>query len=140
MKRDIYARLLSWKLSPRRKPLLLQGALQTGKTFALKEFGFREYANTVYCNFEEDPVLDRFLQRDLNPERILAELSIYTNQEIRPQSDLIIFDEIQVCNRALSALKYFAEQKPDVHLAAAGSLLGVKMSAPGSFPVGKVNF
>jgi len=140
MKRDIYEKLVTWKSSARRKPLLLQGARQTGKTFSLKDFGFREYANTVYCNFEEDPALDRFFQRDLNPERILAELAIYTNQEIHPQSDLIIFDEIQVSNRALNALKYFAEQKPDVHLAAAGSLLGVKMSGPGSFPVGKVNF
>ena len=108
MKRDIYEKLVNWKSSARRKPLLLQGARQTGKTFSLKDFGFREYANTVYCNFEEDPALDRFFQRDLNPERILAELAIYTNQEIRPQSDLIIFDEIQVSNRALNALKYFA--------------------------------
>ncbi|MBW1858833.1 MAG: ATP-binding protein [Deltaproteobacteria bacterium] len=140
MKRDIYAKLLSWKLSSRRKPLLLQGARQTGKTFILKEFGLHEYVNTIYCNFEEDPALDRFFQRDLNPERILAELAIYTNQEIRPEADLIIFDEIQVSNRALNSLKYFAEQKPDIHIAAAGSLLGVKMSGPGSFPVGKVNF
>jgi len=140
MKRDIYTKLLSWKLSARRKPLLLQGARQTGKTFVLKEFGLHEYANTVYCNFEEDPALDRFFQRDLNPERILTELAIYMNREIRPEVDLVIFDEIQVSNRALNSMKYFAEQKTDVHLAAAGSLLGVKMSGPGSFPVGKVNF
>jgi len=140
MKRDIYAKLLSWKSSPRRKPLLLQGARQTGKTFTLKEFGRNEYGNTVYCNFEEDPGFDRFFQRDLNPERILAELSIYMNLEIRPEADLIIFDEIQVSNRALNSLKYFAEQRSDVHIAAAGSLLGVKLSGPGSFPVGKVNF
>jgi len=140
MKRDIYAKLLSWKSSPRRKPLLLQGARQTGKTFILKEFGHNEYGNTVYCNFEENPDLDRFFQRDLNPERVLAELSIYMNLEIRPEADLVIFDEIQVSNRALNSLKYFAEQKSDVHIAAAGSLLGVKLSGPGSFPVGKVNF
>ena len=140
MKRDIYAKLLSWKSSPRRKPLLLQGARQTGKTFILKEFGRNEYGNTVYCNFEENPGLDQFFQRDLNPERVLAELSIYMNLEIRPEADLIIFDEIQVSNRALNSLKYFAEQKSDVHIAAAGSLLGVKLSGPGSFPVGKVNF
>ncbi len=140
MKRDIYAKLLSWKSSPRRKPLLLQGARQTGKTFILKEFGRNEYGNTVYCNFEEDPGFDRFFQRDLNPGRIVAELSIYMNLEIRPEADLIIFDEIQVSNRALNSLKYFAEQKSDVHIAAAGSLLGVKLSGPGSFPVGKVNF
>jgi predicted AAA+ superfamily ATPase len=140
MKRDIYAKLLSWKSSPRRKPLLLQGARQTGKTFILKEFGRNEYGNTVYCNFEENPGLDQFFQRDLNPGRVLAELSIYMNLEIRPEADLIIFDEIQVSNRALNSLKYFAEQKSDVHIAAAGSLLGVKLSGPGSFPVGKVNF
>ena len=140
MKRDIYAKLLSWKSSTRRKPLLLQGARQTGKTFILKEFGRNEYGNTVYCNFEENPDLDRFFQRDLNPGRVLAELSIYMNLEIRPEADLIIFDEIQVSNRALNSLKYFAEQRSDVHIAAAGSLLGVKLSGPGSFPVGKVNF
>jgi predicted AAA+ superfamily ATPase len=140
MQRDIYAKLLSWKSSSRRKPLLLQGARQTGKTFILKKFGLNEYGNTMYCNFEENPGLDRFFQRDLNPERVLAELSIFMNLEIRPETDLVIFDEIQASNRALNSLKYFAEQKSDVHIAAAGSLLGVKMSGPGSFPVGKVNF
>ncbi len=140
MKRDIYTKLLEWKTSPRRKPLLLQGARQTGKTFILKEFGRHEYVNTAYCNFEDDPGLDQFFQRDLNPDRILDELSVYLNQKIQPEADFIIFDEIQMSNRALNSLKYFAENKPDVHLAAAGSLLGVKLSAPGSFPVGKVNF
>ena len=140
MKRDIYAKLLEWKTSSRRKPLLLQGARQTGKTHILKEFGRNEYENTVYCNFEEDTDLDSFFQRSLNPERILAELSIYMSLEIRPERDIVIFDEIQVSNRALNSLKYFAEQKNDVHIAAAGSLIGVKLSAPGSFPVGKVNF
>jgi predicted AAA+ superfamily ATPase len=140
MKRDLYAKLLQWKSSSRRKPLLLQGARQTGKTYILKEFGRNEYENTVYCNFEEDTDLDGFFQRSLNPERILAELSIYMSLEIRPERDLVIFDEIQVSNRALNSLKYFAEQKNDVHIAAAGSLIGVKLSAPGSFPVGKVNF
>ncbi|MBW1855522.1 MAG: ATP-binding protein [Deltaproteobacteria bacterium] len=140
MERDIYAQLVNWKTSPRRKPLLLQGARQTGKTFILKEFGRKEYTDVVYCNFEEDPGLDRFFQRDLNPDRILAELSIYLNLEFHPEAHLIIFDEIQISNGALNSLKYFAEQKSDVHIAAAGSLLGVKMSSPGSFPVGKVNF
>jgi predicted AAA+ superfamily ATPase len=140
MKRDIYAKFLAWKSSSGRKPLLLQGSRQTGKTFILKEFGRNEYGKVVYCNFEEDPGLGQFFQRDLNPERILSELSIYTNLEIHPEADLIIFDEIQVSNRALNSLKYFAEQKSDVHIAAAGSLLGVKLSGHGSFPVGKVNF
>jgi len=140
MKRDIYEKLSVWKSSPRRKPLLLQGARQTGKTFILKEFGRNEYKNVVYCNFEEDPGLDQFFQRDLNPERILKELSIYMNLDIQPGAYLVIFDEIQVSNHALNSLKYFAEQKNDVHIAAAGSLLGLKLSGPGSFPVGKVNF
>ena len=140
MKRDIYERLIAWKSSPRRKPLLLQGARQTGKTFILKAFGQNEYQGAVYCNFEEHPGLDRLFERDLNLERILAELSIYMNLEINPESDLVIFDEIQVSNGALNSLKYFAEQRHDVHIAAAGSLLGVKLSSPGSFPVGKVNF
>ena len=140
MKRDIYQKLLEWKSSPRRKPLLLQGARQTGKTFILKQFGHNEYEKIIYCNFEENPDLDQFFYRDLNPKRILADLSIYMNQTIKPGVDLLVFDEIQVSNRALNSLKYFEEQENSFHIAAAGSLLGVKLSGPGSFPVGKVNF
>lgn len=140
MKRDIYSKLLEWKASSRRKPLLLQGARQTGKTYILKEFARKEYVNAIYCNFEEDPNLHHLFMSDLNPERILGELSIYMNSRIHPGEDLIIFDEIQASNRALNSLKYFAERKNDIHIAAAGSLLGLKMSSPGSFPVGKVNF
>ena len=140
MKRDMYQQLLNWRSSPRRKPLLLQGARQTGKTFILKAFGRDEYENVMYCNFEEDPSLDGFFKRDLDPDRIIKELSIYYDVEIRPNADLIIFDEIQMSNRALNALKYFDEKRKDIHIAAAGSLLGVKLSSPGAFPVGKVNF
>jgi predicted AAA+ superfamily ATPase len=140
MKRDIYQRLMDWKISIRRKPLLLQGARQTGKTFILKSFGKNEYEKVVYCNFEEDPGLAGFFQRDLNPERIIADLSLYFNHDIKPEKDLLVFDEIQSSNHALNALKYFEESKNDIHIVAAGSLLGVKLSAPGSFPVGKVNF
>jgi len=140
MKRDVYQKLSTWKSNSRRKPLLLQGARQTGKTFILKAFGRSEYENVMYCNFEEDTGLDGFFQRDLNPDRILADLSIYYDVKIRPAADLVIFDEIQASNRALNALKYFEEKRPDIHIVAAGSLLGVKLSAPGSFPVGKVNF
>lgn len=140
MKRDIYAELMSWKTSLKRKPLLLQGARQTGKTYILRKFGRWEYKNVVYCNFEEAPALDQFFQRDLNPDRILGDLSIYFNTKISPGDCLIIFDEIQISNLALNSLKYFAEQKNDFHIIAAGSLLGIKMSGPGSFPVGKVNF
>jgi uncharacterized protein len=138
--RDINTDLLAWKDSRRRKPLLLQGARQTGKTHILREFGRREYDRVVYCNFEEEPNLDHFFDRDLRPERILSDLSIHFDTEIRRERDLLIFDEIQVSNRALNSLKYFTEQEGGIHLAAAGSLLGLKMSRPGSFPVGKVNF
>ena len=115
MKRDIYLKILEWKASARRKPLLLQGARQTGKTYILQEFGRNEYENVFYCNFEENPDLDRFFQRDLDPNRITEELSIYYNKEIRPGTGLLIFDEIQVSNRALNSLKYFAEQRNRLH-------------------------
>ena len=140
MERDIYKQLLEWKSSPRRKPLLLQGARQTGKTFILKEFGRNEYENVLYCNFEEHPELAQFFERDLDPDRILSELSLYMNLEVRPMVDLVIFDEIQASDQALNSLKYFAEKRNDIHVVAAGSLLGIKLSRPGSFPVGKVNF
>jgi len=140
MKRDIYPQLMTWKESTRRKPLILQGARQTGKTTILRKFGKTEYDDVLYCNFEEDSGLDQFFQRDLNPSRILSDLSVYLNRQIRPDTGLVIFDEIQISNRALNSLKYFAERRPDIHIAAAGSLLGIKLSAPGSFPVGKVNF
>ena len=140
MERDLYTNLVEWKSSPRRKPLLLRGARQTGKTFLLRQFGDREYERIVYCNFEEDPSLDGFFRRDLDPHRILAELSVYKGFDIQPESHLIIFDEVQASDRALTSLKYFQELARGYHVAAAGSLLGIKMSRPGSFPVGKVNF
>jgi predicted AAA+ superfamily ATPase len=140
MDRDLYRELLKWRSSSRRKPLLLGGARQTGKTFLLEEFGRNEYEGTVYCNFEKDPKLAGFFSRDLDPHRILSELAVYLDCEIRPGQDLIVFDEVQMSNQALSSLKYFQEEAGAYHVAAAGSLLGVRMSAPGSFPVGKVNF
>jgi predicted AAA+ superfamily ATPase len=140
MERALYSDLVAWKTSSRRKPLLLRGARQTGKTFLLAQFGEREYERTVYCNFEEDPALDGFFRRDLDPQRIVAELSVYKGFDIEPQRHLIIFDEVQASNRALTSLKYFHEQAGAYHVAAAGSLLGIKMSRPGSFPVGMVSF
>jgi len=110
MERTLYADLVEWKSSLRRKPLLLRGARQTGKTFLLREFGDREYDRVAYCNFEEDPGLDSFFRRDLDPHRIVTELSIYTGIHIRPERDLIIFDEIQASNLALNSLKYFQER------------------------------
>lgn len=140
MKRDIYKALIDWKRSVRRKPLLLKGARQTGKTYILKEFGKREYRKIHYFNFEEDSQLTHFFERDIRPLRIISDLSVYCNCDIHPHEDLIVFDEIQVSNSALNSLKYFQEECNEFHVAAAGSLLGVKMSSPGSFPVGKVNF
>ena len=140
MKRDAYQGLVSWKASERRKPLLLRGARQTGKTYLLQEFGRKEYDQVHYFNFEERPQLGQFFEKNLDPRRILSDLAIYSKSEIRPERDLIIFDEIQTSNAALNSLKYFQEKAPEYHLAAAGSLLGVKLSSPGSFPVGKVNF
>lgn len=140
MKRDIYQKLLEWKASERRKPLLLKGARQTGKTYILKEFGKNEYENVFYFNFEEESQLKDFFRRDLKPHRIIQQFSTYTKKEIQPGRDLIIFDEIQASNNALNSLKYFREQANEYHIASAGSLLGVKLSTPKSFPVGQVNF
>jgi len=140
MKRDIYQKLLEWKASDRRKPLLLKGARQTGKTYILKEFAKNEYENAFYFNFEEESHLKDFFSRDLKPQRIIQVLSTYSKKEIQPGRDLIIFDEIQACNDALNSLKYFREQANEYHIAAAGSLLGVKLSTVKSFPVGQVNF
>ncbi len=140
MKRDIEAALREWKASPRRLPLILQGARQVGKTYSLKQFAAAEYENAAYFNFDENPAFDSLFQGDLDPKRILPMLSLAAGSTIRPGSTLIFFDEIQESNRALNSLKYFAEQAPEYHIVAAGSLLGVKLSGPGSFPVGKVCF
>ena len=140
MKREIYQKLVEWKSSTRRKPLLLKGARQTGKTYILKDFGRQEYEHTFYFNFEEDPNLSRFFDSKLDPKRILKNLSLYQNREIKPGLDLIILDEIQAANSALNALKYFYEEANQFHIVSAGSLVGVKLGSPKSFPVGKVNF
>lgn len=140
MKRDVYSKLKEWKTSDRRKPLLLRGARQTGKTYSVREFGNREYDTLHYFNFEENPKLDGFFSENLKPASIIENLSIYAGRKIKPGTDLIFLDEIQVSNNALNALKYFEEQANAYHIIAAGSLLGVKLSTPKSFPVGKVNF
>ena len=140
MKRDIYKKLLEWKSSQRRKPLLLRGARQVGKTYILQDFGRKEYENVAYFNFEEDPAIDDFFRQKLDPKQIISNLSLYLNLEIKPGKSLIIFDEIQASNNALNALKYFSEQAQEYHIAAAGSLIGITLSRPRSFPVGKVSF
>jgi len=140
MNRDIYKKMLEWKSSKRRKPLLLRGARQVGKTYTLQQFGDKEYDNVAYFNFEENPALDGFFQQKLDPRAIITNLSLYIDREIKPGSDLIIFDEIQEANHALNSLKYFSEKAGEYHIATAGSLIGIKLSRPRSFPVGKVNF
>jgi predicted AAA+ superfamily ATPase len=140
MQRDAYIKLKQWKSSPKRKPLLLRGARQTGKTYLLKAFGQAEYDSLVYFNFEEDPNLKGFFAERVRPSGIIQNLALYTGKKIRPGVDLIVFDEVQASNGALKSLKYFYEDAPEYHIAGAGSLLGISLSGPGTFPVGKVNF
>lgn len=140
MKRDIYHNLMRWKRSSRRKPLVLRGARQVGKTYILKLFGKQEYTSVAYINFESSPLAASFFQSELNPQRIIENLEAFLNQAILPANTLIIFDEIQECPEALNSLKYFNEYANQYHIAAAGSLLGVKLAKTKGFPVGKVNF
>ncbi len=140
MERLAYQTLKLWKNNPSRKPLLVQGARQTGKTFLLKHFGKQEYADCAYFNFEETPGLSSLFEEDLSPKTILESLSAYQGKAIQPEKTLLFFDEIQECPKALTSLKYFQEQAPGFHVAAAGSLLGVSVGKSSSFPVGKVNF
>lgn len=139
MKRTIIKALTDWKDAKKRKPLILRGARQVGKTYILQAFGKTAFARFHYVNFEHDERLCALFEKDLSPERILEELQFYLDDSIDKARDLIIFDEIQQCPRALTALKYFCEQMPELALCAAGSLLGVSLSGE-SFPVGKVTF
>jgi predicted AAA+ superfamily ATPase len=132
--------LRSWKKQPKRKPLILMGARQVGKTFVLKKFGAEEYTNTVYLNFEESPHLRKLFDASLDPKVIIKALSIEMDAEIVAGKTLIIFDEVQECPHALNSLKYFCENAPHQHVVAAGSLLGVKLIHVKGFPVGKVHF
>ncbi|EKD41241.1 MAG: hypothetical protein ACD_73C00792G0004 [uncultured bacterium] len=140
MQRSLYKQLLSWKDSTRRKPLVLQGARQVGKTYLLKEFGKKEYEDLAYFNFEEDPGLKAYFSSVIDPIKILQKLEIHRGKKIQPKTSLIFFDEIQESSGALNSLKYFCEQANNYHVVSAGSLLGVKVKHQHSFPVGKVNF
>jgi uncharacterized protein len=140
IKRTILKKLTAWKLAPDRKPLILQGARQVGKTWLLTHFGAAEFDNVAYFNFEEQPDLNQFFENTKDVPRIVQNLSLVHGQPILPQKTLIIFDEIQECNDALNTLKYFCENAPEYAVASAGSLLGVAMSRGNSFPVGKVDF
>lgn len=138
MERKIYKKLLLWKEKAGRKPLILQGARQVGKTYIVNYFAGREFANSVYLNFEMDKSLVDFFEV-LTPEKIIKKLSVYKRREIIPGHTLLIFDEIQACPKAITALKYFCEQAPEYHVIALGSLLGVSVNrGEASFPVGKV--
>lgn len=141
MERKIELDLLEWKNSTDRKPLILQGARQVGKTYITLSFGKKYYQSCVYFNFENNSELAKIFERDLEPERIVMELSAKSGQTILKKETLIFFDEIQACERALASLKYFNENSNEYHIIAAGSLLGVAVNREKySFPVGKVDF
>jgi uncharacterized protein len=140
MKRDKLADLIKWKESSYRKPLILRGARQTGKTWLLKEFGKRYFLHCVYVNFEEHTNLQQMFQQDFDIRRIITALEIHANLTINPENTLIIFDEIQAAEKGLTSLKYFYENAPEYYIAAAGSLLGMGLHSKNSFPVGKVDF
>jgi len=135
MRRNIIKRLVAWKNSSMRRPMMLYGARQVGKTWLLKEFGKLEYRQTVYLNFDEDSELGAYFQ-NLDPGRIITALESHFDVKITPKDTLLIFDELQECQRAKDSLKCFSEKAPQYHIAAAGSFLGV---ASGKFPVGQVD-
>lgn len=139
MERALMKELRRWKASPRRKPLVLKGARQVGKTWLMKELGRQCYAKTAYVNFDRNPRMKQVFDQDLDIERILMAINLETGVRVTPHDTLIIFDEVQEAPRAISAFKYFCEDAPDYHIIAAGSQLGVAIHAGISFPVGKVN-
>ncbi|NGX43385.1 MAG: hypothetical protein K940chlam7_01682 [Chlamydiae bacterium] len=140
MDRRLFEQLEAWKIKDRRKPLILMGARQVGKTFLLQQFAREKYRNHVYLNFEDTPALKKLFEESLQPKDILRNISIESNLKIEPGETLLIFDEIQECPSALNSLKYFCESANEYHICAAGSLLGVKLMHTKGFPVGKVDF
>ncbi len=139
LKRNAIKSLIEWKQSIDRKPLVLKGARQVGKTWLMKEFGKNYYKNYVYFNFDEEDELKSIFESNKNPERIVELLSMISGKKISPEDTLIIFDEVQECPQALNSLKYFNEKANEYHIIAAGSLLGTLLAEPKSYPVGKVN-
>jgi predicted AAA+ superfamily ATPase len=139
MKRKALGHLLAWKNSPGRKPLLLKGARQVGKTWLMKEFGELAYRNTVYIDFFNNLEARKVFDGDLKPRRIIEELGFIMGASIDPNETLVIFDEVQECNRGLNSLKYFCEEAPEYHIIAAGSFLGIALHQDESFPVGKTD-
>ena len=140
MERTLIEELHNWKDKSDRKPLILRGARQVGKTWLLKDFGKRFFKEVCYINFEQKDVLGAIFKGTLSPKRIIEQLSVYSGKKILPENTLIIFDEVQEMPRALTSLKYFAEEAPEYAICCAGSLLGVALHEGTSFPVGKVEF
>lgn len=132
--------LRNWKYKKNRKPLIIEGARQVGKTWIMKEFGRQEYQNIVYINFDSNARVAELFSADLDTQRILRGIEIYAGKKIDPENTLIIFDEVQEVPKALSSLKYFCEDTPEYHIICAGSLLGIALHDGTSFPVGKVEF
>lgn len=140
MERLIWKDLLRWKNSKHRKPLILKGVRQVGKTWILKEFGRKHYENIAYFNFDEHEEYKQFFESTKDVERVLQNLILASGKRIHPEKTLIIFDEVQDCPKVINSMKYFCENAPQYHIACAGSLLGIALSKPSSFPVGKVDF
>lgn len=140
MYRFAIKKLFEWKQNKYRKPLIIEGARQVGKTWLMKEFGKQAYENTVYVNFDSNSRMAELFSNDLDTERLVAGLEIYAGHKINCENTLLIFDEVQEVPRALSSLKYFCENAPQYHIVCAGSLLGIALHQGTSFPVGKVDF
>lgn len=140
IRRNTYNELLEWKESTSRKPLILQGARQVGKTFLVNEFGKENYDKLFCLNFEQDPAISSLFDSSIDPYNLIDNIGLYFGEKITHENTLLFFDEIQIAPRVLTSLKYFQEQVPEFHIIAAGSLLGVSFGKESSFPVGKVNF
>ena len=140
MYRIAIEKLFKWKQSKHRKPLIIEGARQVGKTWLMKEFGRQAYADTIYINFDSNSRMAALFASDLDPARLILGLELYAGRKISPDDSLLIFDEVQEVPRALSSLKYFYENAPQYHIVCAGSLLGIALHQGTSFPVGKVDF
>lgn len=140
MYRIAIEKLLKWKQSKRRKPLIIEGARQVGKTWLMKEFGKQAYADTIYINFDSNSRMEELFASDLDTDRLIMGLELYVGHKIDPNNSLLIFDEVQEVPKALASLKYFNENAPQYHIICAGSLLGIALHQGTSFPVGKVDF
>ena len=140
MYRIAIEKLYKWKNNKRRKPLIIEGARQVGKTWLMKEFGKQAYADTVYINFDSNSRMADLFSADLDTDRLIMGLELYAGRKINPENTLLIFDEVQEVPRALASLKYFYENAPQYHIVCAGSLLGIALHQGTSFPVGKVDF